>query len=124
MASTRAAAVAEVLWELKRADKVAAFSAIARRAGFSAGSNGRAMLTCLKAVRKDWPHLQWWRAIHDDGTVESGTEQARELETWGAQLDGEASNGRQSVLIDEALMMIWDENGEEVSEPAAKGAES
>ena len=48
MASTRAEEVAEVLWELKRADKVATFSAIAGRAGFSAGTKGRTMVICLK----------------------------------------------------------------------------
>lgn len=72
MASSRADEVAEILWELKRAGKCATFSHIARRAGFSAGSNGRAMATCLKSVRRDWPHLHWWRAIQDNGTVEEG----------------------------------------------------
>ena len=82
MASTRASAVAEVLWELKRMDKIATYGAIAHRAGFSAGANGRAMLTCLKTIRKEWPHLQWWRAIRDDGTVKRDGEQELALRGW------------------------------------------
>ena len=75
MSSTRASDVAEILWELKRADKVATFSLIAERAGFSAGSNGRTMKTCMKNVRRDWPHLQWWRAINDNGVIEKQQEE-------------------------------------------------
>jgi alkylated DNA nucleotide flippase Atl1 len=67
MASSRAQEVAEILFELKRADKIATFSSIAGKAGFSAGANGRTVVTCLKTVRRDWSHLQWWRAIKDDG---------------------------------------------------------
>ncbi len=37
IASTRAQAVAEILWELKRADKLATLSAVADRAGFPPG---------------------------------------------------------------------------------------
>ena len=68
--STRAQAVAEILWELKQADKVATLTSIANRAGFSPGSGGRTVSTCLKTVRRDWPHLQWWRAVADNGQVE------------------------------------------------------
>ncbi|MCA8996696.1 MAG: hypothetical protein KDA80_06920, partial [Planctomycetaceae bacterium] len=93
---------------LKKADKVAKFSDIAQRAGFSAGANGRAMVTCLKTIRKDWPHLQWWRAIRDDGTVKTKGEQARELEEWGAEISDSGEEGRSSVLIDEARVMIWE----------------
>lgn len=122
MASMRAPAVAEILWELKRADKVATFSAIANRAGFSAGANGRAMLTCLKTIRKDWPHLQWWRAIRDDGTVKQDGEQAVLLQEWGAQVETEGENGRVVVRIDESLIMIWEGDGSGVEEgvPVAK----
>lgn len=114
MASTRAPAVAEVLWELKRVDRIATFSAIADRAGFSAGANGRAMLTCLKTVRKDWPHLQWWRAIRDDGTVKKDGEQHVELRDWGAEFNDATEEGRMNILVDEAKMMVWD--GEEGAE--------
>lgn len=107
MASSRAPAVAEVLWELKRADKVATYSTIAVRAGFSAGANGRAMLTCLKTIRRDWPHLQWWRAVRDDFTVVAG-EHAVELEEWGAVVT-EAEDGRVSLQIEGERIMIWEE---------------
>ena len=70
VSSTRAQAVAEILWRLKRADKVATLTSIANRAGFNPGSGGRTINTCLKTVRRDWPHLQWWRAVADNGQVE------------------------------------------------------
>ena len=34
------------------------------------GSGGRTVNTCLKTVRRGWPHLQWWRAVADNGQVE------------------------------------------------------
>ena len=83
MTSIRAEGVAEVLWELKRAGKVATFSSIAERAGFSAGSNGRTVRTALKTVRRDWDHLHWWRAVSDDGTVERDSEHAERLVEFG-----------------------------------------
>lgn len=115
MASTRAPAVAEALWELKRADKVATYSAVANRAGFSAGANGRAMLTCMKTIRRDWPHLQWWRAIRDDYTVTAG-EHASELEEWGATIKP-AEDDRVAVEISDDQVMVWEE-----SETAASGS--
>ncbi len=107
MASTRAPAVAEVLWELKRLDKVARFSVIAARAGFSAGANGRAMLVCLESIRKEWPHLQIWRAIRDDGTVESKSNQFDELSAWGATFSDQVEGERTGVLIEESRVMVW-----------------
>lgn len=71
IASTRAQAVAEILWELKKADKLATLSAIADRAGFSAGPQCRTISACLKNVRRDWPHLQWWRAVADTGQLDA-----------------------------------------------------
>src|SRR5882757_4849017 len=68
--STRAQAIADILWELKKAEKLATLTSIAARAGFASGSGGRTVTTCLKTVRRDWPHLQWWRAVADDGQVE------------------------------------------------------
>ncbi|MGE0376233.1 MAG: hypothetical protein AB7Q45_12555 [Planctomycetaceae bacterium] len=112
MASTRAAEVAELLWELKRADKVAMFTAIAQRAGFSAGANGRAMDSCLKTVRRDWPHLQWWRAISDDATVEAGSEQAEKLTELGIEFDeSKSSKGHIKLALQENLLMTWDQSG-------------
>lgn len=113
MASTRAQEVAEVLWELKRADKIATYSAIARRAGFSAGTKGRTMKTCLKAVRRDWPHLQWWRAINDDKTVKKGGEQEEKLKELGIESGAEADEGRVEVELVEELIMVWEAETEE-----------
>ncbi|MDA0283187.1 MAG: hypothetical protein O3B13_08515 [Planctomycetota bacterium] len=77
MASVRAQEVAELLWELKRADKVGTFTGVARKAGFSPGASGRTIQTVLKTVRRDWPHLQWWRVFPDDGLIEKDTEQSQ-----------------------------------------------
>lgn len=110
MASTRASDVAEVLWELKRADKIATYTLIAERAGFSAGANGRAMDTCLKNVRRDWPHLQWWRAVKDDGLVEKDSEQAKMLCEAGFEME-EADDGLVIKEIETATM-TWQEDGE------------
>lgn len=114
MASTRAPAVAEVLWELKRADKVATYSIVANRAGFSAGANGRAMITCMKTIRRDWPHLQWWRAIRDDHTVLPG-EHATELEEWGATLVP-TDDDRVAVQVEDEKLMVWEEVSVSISE--------
>jgi len=117
MASSRAQEVAEVLWELKRAEKIAKYSTIARRAGFSAGTNGRAMQTCLRTIRRDWPHLQWWRAVQDDGSLVKGSEQEQALREAGYELE-EAGNTKDAIAVsalDEHLMS-WDEvSGETVA---------
>ena len=69
-ASDRATAVAEILWQLKRAERLATLSSIAERAEFSPGSDCRTVRSCLANVRRDWPHLQWWRAVADDGVLD------------------------------------------------------
>lgn len=104
MSSTRANEVAEALYELKRADKIATYSAIARRAGFSAGSNGRAVKTALKTVRRDWPHLQWWRAIDDNATIEAG-EQERMLRELGLEIEN--GDKTPTICIEGDQMMDW-----------------
>lgn len=110
MASTRAQDVAEILWELKRAEKVAKYSTIARRAGFSAGTNGRAMQTCLRTVRRDWPHLQWWRALKDDNFVEKGSEQEQALREAGYKLEDEAeAEDAVSVTALDEHLMTWED---------------
>ena len=68
--SARAQAIADILWQLKKADKLATLSSIAARAGFSPGPAGRTVGNCLKTVRRDWPHLQWWRAVADNGQLD------------------------------------------------------
>lgn len=114
MASTRAAEVAEVLWELKRAEKVSTYSAIAKRAGFSAGSNGRTMTNCMKTVRRDWPHLQWWRAINDNGSIETG-EQEEKLREIG--LEVESSDQEATVIVSEGHLMDWEGTEDDADAP-------
>ena len=96
MASVRAENVAEVLWELKRIDKVATFTEVATRAGFKPGAGGRTMLTCLTTVQRDWPHLQWWRAIPDDGFIANDSPLAVQLRSVGFEL--EAVDGRKGFV--------------------------
>lgn len=108
MASTRAEEVAELLWELKRAAKVAKYSVIAKRAGFSAGANGKAMETALKTVRRDWPHLQWWRAVADTTLVAKDSEQAKKLAEAGITL----KPGKDDTMVlaaPEDVLMEWPE---------------
>lgn len=113
VSSTRAQAVAEILWELKRAEKLATLTAIAERAGFSPGSGGRTVSTCLKNVRRDWPHLQWWRAVADNGQL--GEEQATFLVEGGFEtetVDGD------SVIVKsfDLQLMSWEEPEEEAQD--------
>jgi hypothetical protein len=120
MTSTRAQGVAEVLWELKRASSIGAFTTVARRAGFSAGSKGRAMMTCLKTVRRDWPHLEWWRAVPDDGKVERSSDHATLLIEGGYDITDDESDEEKSVVTDfEEQIMNWDEEEEGAEGEAA-----
>ena len=97
MSTARAEAVAEVLWELKKADKLATYSQIATRAGFQAGSNGRSMQTCLKHIRKDWAHLDWWRAVSDDLLITKDSDQLKTLKNTDFELT--TSQDPENVLL-------------------------
>jgi alkylated DNA nucleotide flippase Atl1 len=118
MASARADEVAEILWELKRAGKVASYTEIARRAGFSAGSNGRAMDSCLKVVRRDWPHLQWWRAIKDDGMLEN--EQESLLREAGFEMEPAQGGKHFTLLGAKEYSMAWSSAETPGAQPAAE----
>lgn len=96
MPTMRSEAVAEALWELKRLEKLATFSAVAERAGFKPGPGGKNIETCLQAVKKEWPHLQWWRAINDDGRFPAECDQAAQLAQNGYTLENAA--GRKTIL--------------------------
>ena len=109
MASNRAADVAEVLWELKRAGKLATLSAVAERAGFSPGADCKAVRKCLLTIRQEWPHLEWWRAIEDDGTVEKQGDHLAPLKGLGIEFADERK-GYVSLMIDEALIMVWEDD--------------
>ena len=103
--ATRAQAVADILWELKNADKLATLTAIAHRAKFSPGPNCRTVSTCLKNVRRDWPHLQWWRAVADNGQLEH--EQVACLQKAGYATNASADGTAVVASMAEDLM-IWD----------------
>lgn len=107
MTSTRAEDVAEVLWELKRADKFATLHAIASRAGFSGGSTGRAIRTAMKTVRRDWPHLQWWRAVSDEEGNLENDEQGVKLLDAGYEV-AKAKEGQKLKDFAE-LQMVWED---------------
>lgn len=107
MASVRAQEVAELLWELKRAGKLGTYTAVARRAGFSPGSNGRTILTVMKTVRRDWSHLQWWRAVPDDGAIEKDGEHAELLTENEFTLN---EDGEKAIVADlDSHLMVWTE---------------
>jgi|SRR5579863_1455162 len=109
MVSSRASEVAELLWELKKAQKVATFTTLAKQAGFSAGMNGRTMATTIKTIRRDWPHLEWWRAISDDGLLDKNSEHEVKLRASGYEL--EEAKGKRGALMIKSLeqhLMIWE----------------
>jgi hypothetical protein len=72
MSSLRAELVAEILYGLKKENQYATLTSIARRAGFSPGAQCRTILACMNTIQKDWPHLESFRAIHDDGITPKG----------------------------------------------------
>ncbi|QDT54347.1 hypothetical protein Pan44_23800 [Caulifigura coniformis] len=100
MSSSRAQAVADVLYELKQAEKLGTLTGVARKAGFNPGVNGKTALNVLDNVRREWPHLQWWRVVKDDGTL-CFSEQADLLTRQGISV---ADDGK-SVLVDERVVM-------------------
>jgi len=113
MTSIRAQEVAEALWEVKRADKVATYTDLAGRAGFNAGSSGRTVLTVLRSVRDGWPHLQWWRAVRDDGQLDKGSEQEEKLREAGFELEGiDGCDDRVQLKSFEEHLMAWEEDGD------------
>lgn len=77
----------KLLWELKKAQKVATYTTLAKQAGFSAGMNGRTMATTIRTIRRDWPHLEWWRAVSDDGVLEKDSEHEEKLRQSGYELE-------------------------------------
>ncbi len=97
MVSSRASEVAELLWELKKAQKVATYTTLAKQAGFSAGMNGRTMATTIRTIRRDWPHLEWWRAVSDDGVLEKDSEHEEKLRQSGYEL--EEAKGKRGALV-------------------------
>lgn len=107
--ATRAQDVAIILWELKRTQKLATLTAIARHAGFSAGPNQNTIGNCLKTVRREWPHLEWWRAVADNGELIE--EQAKQLERAGYSVSSSGGTGWAIESLDGHLQ-DWSQHAE------------
>ena len=104
-ASTRPQAIAQILYELKKAEKLATLTSIATCAGFSPGANGRAVNTSLKVVRRDWPQLEWWRAVADDGKVDE------EQKTFLAEAGYESEEVKDGGFVIKSFaeqLMVWE----------------
>lgn len=117
MASMRAEMVAEVLWELKKVNKLATYTEVSLRAGFKPGVNGKTILTSLEAVKRDWPHLQWWRALPDDCCLAVESDHCQQLKMNGYSLE-EAKGKKPGVTIADisAVLYTWED------EPVAAAA--
>lgn len=106
MSSSRAEIVAEILYGLKKEDQYATLSSIARRAGFSPGANCRTIAACMTTIQKDWPHLEFWRGIHDDGIVAKNTPQAEALQGQGIELRDDGENW--TIILAEEKIVVWE----------------
>jgi len=105
--STRAQAVAEILWQLKKADKLATLTSIADRAGFSPGVAGRTVSNCLKTVRREWPHLQWWRAVADNGRLDDEQKSCLAKAGFGTETTDDGSVVIESLSVQ---LLSWEEH--------------
>ena len=108
MASVRAENVAEVVWELKRIDKYGTYTEVATRAGFKPGVAGRTLQTVLANVQRDWPHLQWWRTIPDDGVLIEDSPLAKKLAETGVALEPSGKKGFLKITGFESKLFTWD----------------
>jgi len=110
MASMRAEAVAEILWELKKIEKLATYREVAQRAGFSAGAKGRTILTCLETVKRDWPHLQWWRVVPDDYCFPAKAANIELLRTNGYPVEAHPDQSDTFIIAEVSeCVFTWDE---------------
>ena len=119
MSSLRADEIAEILWELKSAGKLTTCTDVARRAGFRAGNGGKAVLACMRLVRRDWPHLQWWRILQDGGQLADDAEQVECLEAAGFEIEKKKRQGRRVSFVKswEEVAMAWEDREEFSFEP-------
>ena len=108
MASVRAENVAEVVWELKRVDKFGTYTEVATRAGFKPGVGGRTLQTVLVNVQRDWPHLQWWRTVPDDGLIIEDSPLAKKLAETGVALEPGGKKGFVKIADFESKLFTWD----------------
>lgn len=95
---------------MKRNEKLGTYSTVAERAGFSAGTNGRTMISCLKKIRREWPHLEWWRALEDSLKLTKGSEQAKALEKNGYEMEAHGSDDKHVKPAElEVHLVVWEE---------------
>ena len=120
MSSLRAENVAEILYQLKKENRYATLTAIARRAGFSPGAQCRTILACMNTIQKDWPHLEAFRAIHDDGITPKLSAQAESLQKQGIELRDEGENW--TIILDERMLMVWETSIDGKAIPAKPAA--
>ncbi len=106
MSSLRAELVAEILYGLKKENQYATLTSIARRAGFSPGAQCRTILACMNTIQKDWPHLEAFRAIHDDGITPKASSQAEALQKQGIELRDDGDNW--TIILDERMLVVWE----------------
>ncbi len=107
--SARAQSIAHILWKLKKAEKLATLTSIANCVGFSPGAKGKTVSTSLKTVRRDWPHLQWWRAVADNGQIDE--EQGSFLAEAGFGSET-VDDGGVAIKSFAAHLMTWEEPSE------------
>ena len=106
MSSLRAELVAEILYGLKKENQYATLTSIARRAGFSPGAQCRTILACMNTIQKEWPHLESFRAIHDDGITAKSSAQAEALQKQGIELRDDGENW--TIILDERMLIVWE----------------
>jgi len=114
----RAELVAEVLWELKKVNKLATYTEISSRAGFKPGVNGKTILTSLDVVKRDWPHLQWWRALPDDCCLVRESDHCGQLTANGYTLE-DAKGKKSGVTIADITTVLYTWEDEPVVAAAA-----
>lgn len=116
MASRRAEFLAEVLYHLKQADRLATFDQVAQFGGFRPGPDGRSVQIALDSVRRDWPHLDWWRVVPVDPRWSANDEQATKLQEAGFEL--KPARGRKNSLTlaeTESVFVTWTETTDEAA---------
>ena len=70
-----------------------------------------------------WPHLEWWRAVPDDGKVERSSDHASLLIEGGYDITDDEADEEKSVVTDfEEQIMNWDEEEGAEAESAAEKA--
>lgn len=68
------------------------------------------MISCLKKIRREWPHLEWWRALEDCLKLQKGSEQAKALEQNGYPMEASGSDDKHVKPAElEVHLVVWEE---------------